>query len=453
MYKLAKLNVICQKITDGSHYSPKGTSEGYPMLSVKDMNNSGFSYDDCKWISLDEYEKLVKSDCKPLLNDVLIAKDGSYLKHVFVIKKEIEQAILSSIGILRPNLNKVDPDYLKYYLSAESVKIEVAKKYVSGSALPRIILKNFGEIEIIYRDLQTQKQIAQVLSCIDTKINLNNRINTELEGMAKLLYDYWFVQFDFPANMQDSSLSGAEGYKSSGGKMIYNQDLKREIPVGWEVKKFGDYSKVKSGFAFKSSWWQPEGIPVVKIKDIQEDYTLNQNDFSFVTVDKIEPAKRFRSKSGDLVIAMTGATIGKFAMIPYSDNPLLINQRVGLYELGEEPFEKLPFLLNSMKQEFFRGMVVQIAGGAAQPNISGEQLDSFPLIQPNNNLIDEFNEKFKPLYKKISSNIAENQKLASLRDWLLPMLMNGQVTIKEAEEKVNNFGMVAEPATEYKTNQ
>src|SRR5690554_5777952 len=126
MNNFVTLKSLCLKITDGSHYSPKGENEGYPMLSVKDMTDFGFTYNDCKFVSKEDYEKLVKADCKPKLNDLLIAKDGSFLKHVFVIKEEIDQAILSSIGILRPNLNKVYPDYLKYYLQTKSVKETVS---------------------------------------------------------------------------------------------------------------------------------------------------------------------------------------------------------------------------------------------------------------------------------------------------------------------------------------
>lgn len=174
-FEFIKLNQLCSKITDGSHYSPKGVESGIPMLSVKDMLNNGFSYSNCKFISEEDYLDLVKSDCKPLVNDVLIAKDGSYLKHVFVVKKDDKQAVLSSIGMLRPNLEKVIPEYLKYYLQTNSVKETVAKKYVSGSALPRIILKNFGEIDVIKKDINTQKAIAKVLSDLDAKIELNNK--------------------------------------------------------------------------------------------------------------------------------------------------------------------------------------------------------------------------------------------------------------------------------------
>ena len=99
------MNTDFKKITDGSHYSPKGISNGYPMLSVKDMFDNGFNYSDCKFVSEEDYFEQVIDDCKPLLNDVLIAKDGSYLKHVFVTREEVDALTkLSSIGILRPNL-------------------------------------------------------------------------------------------------------------------------------------------------------------------------------------------------------------------------------------------------------------------------------------------------------------------------------------------------------------
>lgn len=219
-------------------------------------------------------------------------------------------------------------------------------------------------------------------------------------------------------------------YKSSGGKMIYNDILKREIPQDWTVNTFGNYANVNSGYAFKSSWWTENGSPVLKIKNINEDYTLNLNDLSYVSENNTKSASKFKSQQGDLVIAMTGATIGKFGIIPQTEKSIYINQRVGLYNLGNNPIKRLPFLINSMRQNFFRQKIFQVAGGAAQPNISGNQLDQLPLIKSNNQLEDRYNQMQIPFYKKILSNIEENQKLSELRDWLLPMLMNGQVKVK-----------------------
>ena len=145
-WERVKLGDVCTRITDGSHASPKSVDEGFPMASVKDMHDWGIETKSCRLINGDDFDKLVKTDCKPLLNDVLIAKDGSYLKHCFVIQKEIDLVILSSIAILRPN-ERIDPHYLSFTLRDPHVK-ERMKGYVSGAALPRIILREFRGFEI-----------------------------------------------------------------------------------------------------------------------------------------------------------------------------------------------------------------------------------------------------------------------------------------------------------------
>lgn len=335
---------------------------------------------------------------------------------------ESECATNQQINSITNIKGEYNPYYIYYWLKT---KKDFLFQQASVTRTPILNKTSFSNIDINIPVKNYQNSVVDVLKNIDQKIELNNKINAELEAMSKLIYDYWFVQFDFPD-------ANGKPYKSSGGKMVYNQVLKREIPDGWEVKSFGDYAKVKSGFAFKSSWWQESGTPVVKIKDIQENNTLNQSNMSFVSEDKIRAASRFISKVNDVVIAMTGATIGKFAIIPKSDKPLLINQRVGLYDLGEKPIAKLPFLINSMKQDFFRNKIFQVAGGAAQPNISGEQLDNLPLIYPNTGLLEKYNSLMLSNYQKYSNNEAESSELVKLRDWLLPMLMNGQVTVKDA---------------------
>ncbi|TDY14150.1 restriction endonuclease subunit S [Meridianimaribacter flavus] len=330
------------------------------------------------------------------------------------------------------NKVKVDAYYLYHYL-----KLLDLSNLNSGTGVPSMTFGAYYGIKISLPELKVQKQIAKVLSDLDAKIEVNNKINQELEALAKTIYDYWFVQFDFPDQ-------NGKPYKSSGGKMVYNEELKREIPEGWNEGKFGEYATVSSGYAFKSSNWQTKGCPVLKIKDITEEGKVNTSDLAYVSTEIAKKANRFNSKEGDVIIAMTGATIGKFAIIP--DDDYLINQRVGLYSLGKERLRRLPFLYSSLKQEYFRLQVFKIGSGAAQPNISGEQLDNIPLIFPKEDLIKKYNQKFEPFFKKILENQKENQKLAALRDWLLPMLMNGQVTVGEAKEEL---GMVAEDNAKY----
>lgn len=325
-------------------------------------------------------------------------------------------------------------------------------KLNSGTGVPSMTFNSYYDLKVKLPDLPTQKSIAKVLSDLDAKIELNNRINRELEAMAKTLYDYWFVQFDFPVR----TLSGVEGYKSSGGKMVYNAELKREIPEGWVAGCFGDYCSSTGGFAFKSSWWTDKGVSVVKIKDIQEDYSIDISQLAKVDLLDKKVDDKFKAKPGDVLIAMTGATIGKYAIVPITDSPVYVNQRVGYFNLGSNPTKRLPFLINSLSQKYFREVVFSIAGGAAQPNISNEQINSIPLLIPYKSVIDSYNEKFSSVYKTILNNQRQNQHLTALRDWLLPMLMNGQVTVRqthgklETEERLNT---AAEPSVEYKKEE
>ncbi len=424
-YNLVKLNQLCVKITDGSHYSPKGIDKGVPMLSVKDMLSNGFSYNDCKYISEEDYLDLVKSDCKPLINDVLIAKDGSYLKHVFVIKKDKKQAVLSSIGILRPNLKKINPEYLKYYLQTNSVKETVAKKYVSGSALPRIILKNFGEIDVIYKDLNIQQKIAKVLSDLDAKVEVNNRINQELEAMAKLLYDYWFVQFDFPD-------TNGKPYKSSGGLMIYNEELKREIPEGWEYGELKDIANITMGQSPPGESYNDEGKGTI--------FYQGCTDFGnrFPTVRKYTTSPTRFATQGDILLSVR-APVGTLNI---AKEDCCIGRGLSALNSKDNCLAYLFGVMVNLKQIFDR----RNSAGTTFGSITKDDLFSLKVVKPTKATLKQFNKILFPIFEKQNKIELENIKLTELRDWLLPMLMNGQVTVGEAEAQL---GMVAEDGKEY----
>ncbi len=185
-WEMIKIEDLCSKITDGSHFSPKESSLGYPMASVKDMDEHSFNFDSIKKISENDYIRLVKSDCKPLLNDILIAKDGSYLKHVFLCLEEIEMAILSSIAILRPNLKEIDPLYLTYYLKQPSIRTAMGN-YVTGSALPRIILNDFKKITLLISPLNLQNQFSKVVKSLIESIHILIKSNTTLKNSRNRL--------------------------------------------------------------------------------------------------------------------------------------------------------------------------------------------------------------------------------------------------------------------------
>jgi type I restriction enzyme S subunit len=416
-----------RKISEFITFSTKGITPKYVenssiiVLNQKCIRNGVIDYsfsqftDDTKQIS--ETKFVNKGDI--LINSTGVGTAG---RCAFVEELPINKRLItdSHILLLRCN-NYFEARCLSYLLFSFE---KTLMSFMTGSSgqgeLDKVVVLNL--LTRLPVNSETQQKIAKVLSDLDAKIDLNNKINAELEAMAKTLYDYWFVQFDFPD-------ANGKPYKSSKGKMVWNEDLKREIPEGWEVKSIGDYCKSTGGFAFKSSWWSDKGLKVVKIKDIQEDNTISLNDLSYADILSDKIGVNFLAKPGNVLIAMTGATVGKFAIVPFTNEPLFVNQRVGYFNLGKNPIDKLPFLINSLNQKYFRDSIFTLASGAAQPNISNEQINNIPLILPKIELILNFNSSLSSSYSKILNNQKENQELASLRDWLLPMLMNGQVSV------------------------
>ena len=181
------LGDICSKITDGSHFSPVSVEHGYYMPSVKDMKSNGFDYSSCKQISKEDYDNLVNNGCKPKLNDVLIAKDGSMLKYVFPVVEEEDIVVLSSIAILTPKQEIINSQYLSYYLIQEKIKEKTIREFSSKGGVPRIILKNFRKINIVYPSLSEQQRIVDILDKFEASIQ---NLEAQLSQREKQ-YEYY----------------------------------------------------------------------------------------------------------------------------------------------------------------------------------------------------------------------------------------------------------------------
>lgn len=172
---------ICKVVTDGSHTSPKSVSHGKYMVSVKDFTPYGFDFNGCRQISFADYEKLKSSGCVPQKGDILIGKDGArYFEDIIIYNQDEAPALLSSIAILRCDEEKVIPEYLYYLLKTPSFKKDVKDNYGSGSAIPRIILKDFKRMKVEYPSIEKQRQIVSILHDLDAKIFNNQKVNDNL---------------------------------------------------------------------------------------------------------------------------------------------------------------------------------------------------------------------------------------------------------------------------------
>jgi type I restriction enzyme S subunit len=268
-----------------------------------------------------------------------------------------------------------------------------------------------------------QQKIANVLSSLDSKIELNNKINKELEFMAKTLYDYWFVQFDFP------DVNG-KPYKSSGGKMVHSKELKREIPEGWEQGTLGDISDLVRGVSYDK-----HDIKTVNDKDVipilrATNITGNIIDLDdMVYVPKVNASQKQLLKKFEILMTMSSGSkehIGKNAFF-YYDKEISF----GAFCAKLVPKKDFEFYLYSYTQSnFMFDTIKNECLGTNINNLNSSLVSGFQIVIPNKNQIEKFNKIVNSIYKKIANIQEQNQELAKLRDWLLPILMNGQVSVK-----------------------
>ena len=402
-WKEVRLGDVCSKITDGSHFSPKAQTEGYPMLSVKDMREYDFDFSNCKKISYEDYLKMERDGCVPQIGDVLVAKDGSYLKEIFICKEQREIALLSSIAIFRPNSQLIDSRFLCYCLKSPRVYNYISLNCVSGSALPRIILKDFKGVNIRVPSLDDQRRIASILSSLDRKIELNNKINADLEEMAQAIFKNWFVEF--------------EPFKD--GKFV-DSELGM-IPEGWKVERLTEIASYMNGLAMQK--FPPENnedsLPVLKIKELGQGFCGPDSDRCSCNI-----KDECKIHNGDVIFSWSGTLL----VDVWCGGDCGLNQH--LFKVTSKDYPKwfYYYWTKLHLQEF-----IHIAKDKAvtMGHIKRGHLEEALVAIPNNDSMEKAHELFEPILSKMISLRLENSRLSLLRDTLLPRLMSGEIEVPE----------------------
>lgn len=306
-------------------------------------------------------------------------------------------------------------EYTYYYLK-NYIKILKYKK--EGSVFGTIDTSTFNKILIQYPPIKEQQSIIKILSLLDHLIDIKNNINSELEQMAKTLYNYWFVQFDFPDE-------NGRPYKSSGGKMVWNEELKKEIPEGWEVENLANNSL---------SAIIPVGIEYFNKKNYLETKNINNeliSDGAWISYDNRENRANMQPELNSIWFAKMKKSI-KHITLPnnskwFIDKYILSTGFFGI-KCIYDAFSYIHCFINS---DYFEAKKDILAHGATQKAVNNQDLERIPLIIPPTNLLKVFNSKIYNLLEMKLNMIKTNQKLTSLREFLLPLLMNGQALIKE----------------------
>ena len=348
--------------------------------------------------------------------DVLIANIRPYLKKVWFA--DIDGGASPDVLVFRAK-DGHSPSFLYAILLQDSF-FDYVMQGTKGSKMPR------GDKEQILRyEMPTfscsEESIGTFFLNLDRKIHLNERINQNLEAMAKQLYDYWFVQFDFPNE-------DGEPYKSSGGEMIWNESLKREIPKGWITTTINGVCTSCRGVSYGKDDLLPNGngVLVFRGNNIENNHIVYDSNVAFVPYDFINEEQRI--KEGDIVMTMSSgskAHVGKCAMF-YKDSEHTFGAFLSKFTPKKEMRYMIFLFLTS---EYFKSLITAFCNGTGINNLTNQTFDDVILVLPNENTLQQFESKVKPLFDIIGNNEENIEILTKQRNELLPLLMNGQVSI------------------------
>jgi len=454
-----KLGEVCH-ITDGAHSKVDRQTEGLLYLTSKNIKRGNLDLNNVDYISNEDFDRLFpinsKAGRRPIEGDVLIGIIGTF-GNAYVYRENDNFGISSSIGLIRPNKSEVDSSFLYYVIVGKRFSALI-DSYKSGSVQGYTNIPTLKQIPINLPPLPEQKAIAKILGDLDDKIELNRKMKQTFEEMAQALFKSWFVDFDpvldnaiaagneIPDELhvlakkrrlvaEDKKLLNVnpELAELFPNRFVFNEALGKWIPEGWENTTVGEHFFVKGGYAFKSKDFISEGVPVIKIKNIKSDKTIDNNDLSYVHIDIASQRQEFWLNDGDLLMAMTGATVGKFGIVVKKNDELMVlNQRVAKFHSNFDELESIWFVYCFFNDNRNFDLIVNSAQGSAQPNISANDIMRTPMITGGLNILKKFEELVSKNFEKTIQNQKQTETLTKLRDTLLPQLISGKLRVPEA---------------------
>lgn len=422
-WKEYKLVDVCKKI--GSGATPRGggdtylESGEYSLIRSQNVIDFEFSTNGLAFISEEQANKLNNVELEE--RDVLLNITGDSVARVCQVPNNILPARVNQhVAIIRPDKKILNPEFLKYSLLTPKFK-EYMLMLSSSGATRNAITKGMIENFIIRApDLPTQTAIAEILSSLDDKIELNNQINQELEALAQALFKQWFIDFEFP---NENGLP----YKSSGGEMVESE--LGEIPKGWSVKKLKEILTIKRGGSPRpiQDYMAPQGLPWVKISDA----TAINTPFLFSTKEFIKPEglnKTILLKKGSLILS-NSATPGlpKFLEL----DACIHDGWLHFQDIKELSYPFLYLLFLSIREN-----LVGRGNGSIFINLKTDILKEYSIVVPPNNALKKFDEISISILEQIKQSAAEIIELQRLRDTILPKLISGELEVSEVSNKI-----------------
>ena len=404
----------------GEHFQSSGT---YVVLTPGNFHEQGgfkrnAEKDKCYSETFPEEYLLKKGDIVVAMTEqaegllgstALIPESGKFLHN-------------QRLGLITAQSGEVLPEFIYHLFKTFPVRDQI-RRTSSGSKVKHTSPERIYDVHVPLPPVKDQAAIAEILTTIETKIALNQRINLELEGMAKLLYDYWFVQYDFPLSAAQAAALGkprlaGQPYRTSGGKMVFNPQLKREIPKGWVAKELSDIAEITMGQSPPGNTYNNEQNGVL--------FFQGSTDFGwrYPSPRQYTTAPTRMARKGDILLSVR-APVGTLNIAP---EECAIGRGLSALRSKSGSSSFLFQILQNLQQVFVR----RNGDGTTFGSINRDDLRSLQLAYPSEeDIIHTFDKIVSETDALIFANHQQNQQLTALRDWLLPMLMNGQVRVTE----------------------
>lgn len=413
MSEWIKAEEYCISVFDGTHDTPKATETGYKLVTSKNILSNTLDLNSAYFISEEDFVNINKRS-KVKQYDILFSMIGTVGSLYFETSDTIDYAI-KNIGVFSCE-DKEKAEWLYYYLQSSYAQ-QYIKRYLNGAVQKFLPLKGLREFPVPQFNKELHNRIKILLN-IDQKIQINNKINQELEAMAKTLYDYWFVQFDFPDQ-------NGKPYQSSGGKMIYHPELKREIPEGWGVEKLGELAQFKNGINYEKTSSGSEKVKIINVRNISSSTIfINQTDLDEIFLEN-DKSTNFIVNEGMILITRSGIP-GATRLVSELEAKTVYSGFIIASEVNDLINKNLIFYYLKNVEEVLKNQ----SAGTIMKNISQSVLTDMTVSLPPQNVLLKFNSIIDNILEQMKNVQRQNQELTLLRDWLLPMLMNGQVKVE-----------------------
>ena len=415
---LVKIGDICDVGSSKRIYASDYTESGIPFYRSKEVIELATNQEIINelFISKDKFNQLDEKFGSPKNGDILLASIGANMGIPYYVNTNYKFYFKDgNVTWFKNFKNNVNSKYIYYWIKSPQTQ----QKFINiaiGSAQKALTIDSLKKLDIYLPPLEEQEKIANILSSLDDKIELNNEMNKTLEEMAQSIFKRWFVDFEFPNE-------DGEPYKSSGGEMV-DSELGM-IPKGWEVKKISELIEVKDG-THASPKVSKEGFPLVTSKHIKGDRIAIEDAKIISEKDYLEVNKRSKVDTGDILISMIG-TVGLTYFVQEEEINFAI-KNIGLFKTSQNKTLSEYFYLY-LKSDNMKNYIEARLAGTTQKYISLGELRNIPVVLPNDSIIDKFKKVVGVLLDKRRLNIINNEELMITRDTLLPKLMNGEIMI------------------------